>query len=382
MRYEIKKLLLRKEVWIVFGLSMIAVILLSLREPWAGISTIQAAHRKTAEYYSLSLDEAELRLVQELEQSGTEADVNMLNQMLNSVKSYRLQNETMKRLLSGMYHEMEYATTDFERRDLAHAIKLYNHKVSYRLCDAKQLHIAFLWMNDFDLIHHLFLLILCTLLAPLFTVESESGMYQLVFTAKKGKKQLFRTKILGGIFCSACLALCYTALTFAVDWVKYGLSFQLLFAPIQCAEYYKNCPFSMSILTFLLLTVAMRTLVGAWITALTSLASCFFKRTALVFGTTVGITGTFVLLSRTFANVPAAKLFIKRLGLLRLPVLGDYLTQYETVNVCGYPIEQLWLSIACTCSVVLVLLSIAYTIYILPNKEKRKRVKICSASRD
>ena len=138
----------------------------------------------------------------------------------------------------------------------------------------------------------------------------------------------------------------------------------------------------MSILTFLLLTVAMRTLVGAWITALTSLASCFFKRTALVFGTTVGITGTFVLLSRTFANVPAAKLFIKRLGLLRLPVLGDYLTQYETVNVCGYPIEQLWLSIACTCSVVLVLLSIAYTIYILPNKEKRKRVKICSASRD
>ncbi len=382
MRYEIKKLLLRKEVWIVFGLSMIAVILLSLRQPWAEISTIREAHRKTAEYYSLSLDESELRLVQELEQSGTEADVNMLNQMLNSVKSYRLQDETMKSLLSSMYHEMEYAATDFERRDLAHAIKLYNRKVSYRLCDAKQLHIAFLWMNDFDLLHHLFLLILCTLLAPLFAIESESGMYQLVFTAKKGKKQLFRTKILGGIFCSVCFALCYTVLTFAVVWLKHGLSFQMLFAPIQCAAYYKNCPFSMSILTFLLLTTVMRTLVGAWITALMSLASCFFKRTAMVFGTTVGITGAFILLSRAFANVPAAELFMKRLGLLRLPILGDYLTQYESVNVCGYPIEQLWLSIACTCSVVLVLLSIAYTIYTLPNKEKRKRVKTCSASRD
>lgn len=382
MRYEIKKLLLRKEVWIVFGLSMIAVILLSLRQPWAEISTIQAAHRKTAEYFSLSLDEAELRLAQELEQLGTEADLNMLTQMQNSVKSYRMQDENMKSLLESMYHEMEHAAADFERRDLAHAIKLYNRKISYRLCDANQLHIAFLWMNDFDLMHHLFLLILCTLLAPLFAVESESGMYQLVFTAKKGKKQLFRTKILGGIFCSACLALCYTGLTFAVVWVKHGLSFQLLFAPIQCAAYYKNCPFSMSILTFLLLTTAMRTLVGAWITALTSLASCFFKRTAMVFGTTVGITGAFVLLSRAFANVPDAGLFMKRLGLLRLPILGDYLTQYETVNVCGYPIEQLWLSIACTFSVVLVLLSIAYTIYTLPNKEKRKRVKICSASRD
>lgn len=380
MKYEIKKLLLRKEIWIVFGLSIIALIILNLRQPWAGISTIRSAHRKTAEYYSLSLDEAEPKIAEELEQSDNESDLNMLEQMQNSARSYKMQEENMKSLLANMYHEAGHASTDFERRDLEHAIKQYNRKINYRLCDAKQLHIAFLWMNDFEWLHYLFLLILCTLLAPLFAVESESGMYLLLFISKKGKKQLFRNKIVGGILCSACFALCYTLLIFVIFWIRFGLSFQLLFAPIQCAEYYQNCPFSMSILQFLILTAAMRTLVGALLTAMTAIISSLFNRTAIIFGATAGISGVFVMLSRTYANAPDAVLFMKRLGLFNLPILGNYLTEYETVNVFGYPIEQLWLSIACTCSIVIVLLSIAYIIYTLPNKEKRKTVKLCSAS--
>lgn len=286
----------------------------------------------------------------------------------------------MKSLLANMYHEKNHTSTDFERRNLEHAIEQYNRKINYRLCDAKQLHIAFLWMNDFEWLHYLFLLILCTLLAPLFAVESESRMYQLLFISKKGKKHLFRNKIVGGILCSACFALCYTLLIFVIFWIRFGLSFQLLFAPIQCAEYYQNCPFSMSILQFLILTAAMRTLIGALLTAMTVIISSLFNRTAIIFGATAGISGVFIMLSRTYANAPDAVLFMKRLGLFNLPILGNYFTEYETVNVFGYPIGQPWLSIACTCSIVLVLLSIAYIIYALPNKEKRKTVKLCSAS--
>lgn len=382
MKYEIKKLLLRKEVWIVFALSIIALIIYSWRQPWAKISAIQTAHRKTAEYYSLSLDEAESRIAEEIEQTDNESDLLMLEQMKNSIGKYKMQEENMKNLIAKMYHELNHTSTDFERRDLEHAVKLYNRKINYKPCDAKQLHIAFLWLNDFDLMHYLFLLILCTLLAPLFTIESESGMYQLLFISKKGKKQLFLNKIISGIFCTACISLCYTFLIFVIFWIRFGLSFQLLFAPIQCAEYYQNCPFSMSILQFLILTAAMRTLIGALLTAMTSVISCFFDKTAIIFGGTVGISGVFIMLSRVFANAPDAVLFMKRLGLFYLPILGNYLTEYETVNVCGYPIEQLWLSIACTCSIILVLLSIAYIIYTLPNKEKRKLVKLCSASRN
>ncbi|MDE6519590.1 MAG: hypothetical protein K2K91_03895 [Ruminococcus sp.] len=382
MKYEIKKLLFRKEVWIVFGLSIIAVIILNLREPWESIDTIKSAHQKTAEYYYLSSDEAEKRITEQLEQSDSETDINILTQMQISARNYRIQEENMKSLLADMYYKMNHVSTDFERRDLEHAIKQYNRKINYRLCDSKQLHIAFLWLNDFEWFHYLFLLILCTLLAPLFAVESESGMYQLLFISEKGKKQLFQNKIISGIFCSACFSLCYTLLTFVILWIRFGLSFQLLSAPIQCAEYYKNCPFSMSVLTFLLLTAVMRTIVGTLITAVTATASCYFNRTAIVFGTTIGISCVLILLSRAFENVPAIKLFIKRLGLFYLPILGNYLTEYETVNVCGYPVEQLWLSIACTCTIILVLLSFAYTLYTLPVRTKREKVKRCFVSMD
>jgi hypothetical protein len=381
LRYEIKKLLFRKEVWIVFGLSIIALIILSFREPWASFSTIRSAHRKTAEYYSLSLDEAESKITEELKRSDNESDIKLFEQMQKSVRSYKKQEVNMKNLLANMYHEVDHASTEYERRDLEHAIKQYNRKIDYHPCDAQKLDIAFLWLNDFEWLHYLFPLIICTLLAPLFAVESESGMYQLLYISKKGKKQLFRNKIISGIICIACVSIVYTLLTFALFWIRFGLSFQLLFAPIQCAEYYQNCPFSMTIWQFLMLTAVMRTIVGALLTALIAVISSLFNRTAVAFGATVSISGIFILISRTYENEPDAVLMMKRLGLFRLPILGIYLTEYDTVNVFGYPVEQMWLSIACTCSVILVLFSAAYILYTLPVKEKRKTVKLCSVSK-
>lgn len=381
MRYEIKKLLFRKEVWIVFVLSIIALIILSFRQPWASFSTIRSAHKMTAEYYSLSLDEAESKIAEDLKRSDNESDLKLLDQMQKSIRSYKKQEANMKNLLANMYHEADHASTEYERRDLEHAIRQYNHKIDYHPCDAQQLNIAFLWLNDFEWLHYLYPLIICTLLAPLFAVESESGMYQLLFISKKGKKQLFRNKILSGIICSAFFSLCYTFLTFVLFWIRFGLSFQMLFAPIQCAEYYQNCPFSMTIWQFLILTSAMRMIVGALLTALTAIISSLFNRTAIAFGATVSISGIFIMISRTYANEPDAVLMMKRLGLFRLPILGSYLTEYDTANAFGYPVEQMWLSIACTCSVILVLLSAAYIIYNLPVKEKRRTVKLCSVSK-
>ncbi|MBR3420457.1 MAG: hypothetical protein IKG98_00105 [Ruminococcus sp.] len=381
MRYEIKKLLFRKEVWIVFVLSIIALLILSFRQPWVSFSTIKSAHMKTAEYYSLSLDEAESKIAEDLKRYGNESDLKILEQMQKSVRSYKKQEENMKNLLANMYHEADHASTEYERRDLEHAIRQYNRRIDYHPCDVQQLNIAFLWLNDFEWLHYLFPLIICTLLAPLFAVESESGMYQILFISKKGKKQLFRNKIISGIICSACVSIIYTLLTFVMFWIRFGLSFQMLFAPIQCAEYYQNCPFSMTIWQFLMLTSLMRTIVGALLTALTAVISSLFNRTAIAFGATVGISGIFIMISRAYANEPDAVLMMKRLGLFRLPILGSYLTEYDTVNVFGYPVEQLWLSVACTCSVILVLFSVAYILYTLPVKEKRKTVKLCSASK-
>ena len=185
MRYEIKKLLFRKEVWIVFVLSIIALLILSFRQPWVSFSTIKSAHMKTAEYYSLSLDEAESKIAEDLKRYGNESDLKILEQMQKSVRSYKKQEENMKNLLANMYHEADHASTEYERRDLEHAIRQYNRRIDYHPCDVQQLNIAFLWLNDFEWLHYLFPLIICTLLAPLFAVESESGMYQILFISKK-----------------------------------------------------------------------------------------------------------------------------------------------------------------------------------------------------
>ena len=137
----------------------------------------------------------------------------------------------------------------------------------------------------------------------------------------------------------------------------------------------QNCPYALSVLDFLFLIAAMRTLIGAFMLALISLLSCFFRKTIIVFGASGGIAVLPLLLQYWLADHPGAMLFLKRLGLMRLSVMRDYLAHYDTVNVGGYPVAQLWLSAACTFGIIIILLAAADYFFI------GKRVKSCSASR-
>lgn len=384
MIYEMKKLLRRKEVWIVLGLSLIAIVLLHCRDQWVSLRRMELTRQKTAVYGDMSLAEAEPLLEREWEQLGGYSpperespkydDWKVADGMLDSVKAYRKHEENMQAIIAKMYNDLAHAATDFERRDIMQAIRLYNRKIGYQICPYTELIFTMLSMED-NSIHNLYLLILCTLLSPLFAVESETGMYQVLFATKKGKAGLFRKKIVGGMLCAALFAFCYTAVTFAILWLKYGLSIRLLLAPIQCAEPYQNCPYSVSILMFAVLTACMRALVGALVVALTALMSCCFRKTLAVFGTTAAVAAVPVLLSYLFTNIPIGQMAMKHLGLMRLPHLGDYLTQYDTVNVFGHPVAQLRLSVGCTCGIILCLLAAAYALY--TKEHSRKRVKQC-----
>ena len=280
----------------------------------------------------------------------------------------------MTQLLHNMYRDLD-RSDGFARRDLAHAIALYNRKITYRVCDANSLGFALIGTDTDATVQGLYLLILCTLLSPLFTAESETGMAQILYPSKKGKKGLFRQKIIGGVCCVVLFAFGYSFLAAAIRWFQSGLSIRLLFAPIQCVESMQNCPYSLSVLDYLLLTAAMRVLIGTFLTALIALLSCSVRKTMIVFGATGGIAAISLPLQYLLADHPDAMLLLKRVGLMRLPILSDYLTHYETVNLCGYPIAQLWLSAVCTCGITLALLAAADYFYI------GKRVKPCSASK-
>ena len=380
MIYEMKKLLHRKEVWLVLGLSLIAIFLLNCRDQWVSPRRMQITQQKMSAYSDMPLADVQPLIEREWKQLGGYSspalgsakydDWKVLDDLRDCVIAYLKHEENMQMLVAKMYNDLTHSATDFERRDITQAIRLYNRKTQYQVCPYNELLFTMQSVEHDDPIHDLYLLILCTLLSPLFAVESETGMYQVLFASKKGKTGLYRKKIAGGMLCAALFALLYTAVTFAILWLKHGLSIRLLLAPIQCADLYQNCPYSFSILTFAALTATMRALVGAFIVALTALMSCCFRKTLAVFGSTAAFTAILVFLSYLFKNIPIGQMVMKHIGLMRLPHLGDYLTQYDTVNVFGFPVMQFWLSILCTCGVILCILAVAYALYTKRHSRK------------
>jgi hypothetical protein len=379
MRYELKKLLMRKELWIVFGLSLLAVVLLSLRNDWADADTRRAERTLTAAYFDLPLDEAEADMTQRLD-SAEPAEQAVLTVMLKSVGMYREHEDTLRAHVKTMYRDLENAHTEYERRDITRALKLYNRKREYRVTDARRLELACLNVNDDKPMQYLWLLILCTMLSPLFAAEHESGMYQVLYCTQRGKSGLFLRKIAGGMLCAALLSVIDTALNYLLVWLRTGLSFRLFLAPVQCVMSCRSCPYAMTLLGFAVITAMMRALIGAWAVSLTALTSCFLRRSGAVFGVTCLFAAVPVMLCELGETVPSAALLLKQIGLIRLSYPIDYFAQYETVNVLGYPVDRVFLSVGCTVGITLLLLAAAFAVCTAPIHE-RKRVKSCSASK-
>ena len=219
--------------------------------------------------------------------------------------------------------------------------------------------------------HYLYLLVLCTMLSPLFSAEYESGMYQILFSSKKGIPGLFRKKICGGLLCVVLFAFVYTAFSFLLSWLWHGMNIRMLFAALQSSVLFRNCPYALTFLDYELLVFAMRAVIGAFVLALTALVSCFCQKNVTVFvfsGVTAAVP---ILIAKLFENVPAVQNVLNRLGIMRLSYLSNYLTEYNTVNVFGYPIGQFLLSVLCTCLLTAFLLSAAYVFWTRDTQHRR-----------
>ena len=379
MIYELKKLFQRKELWIVLGLTLLAILLLVLRDR-SSLADAGSNSQKTAAYYDYSPEEALPLIERELEQLGSSAsDINsshyhdwrVLYHMRDLAKDFISANKNDPNVIRQMYNEMNTADSDFARRDLAHAIKLYNRVRNYKLADASSMEYFLLLLEQGGYFHYLYLLVLCTMLSPLFSAEYESGMYQILFSSKKGKAGLFRKKICGGLLCVVLFALIYTAFTFLLSWFWHGMNILMLSAALQSSVLFRNCPYALTFLDYGLLVFAMRAVIGAFVLALTALVSCFCKKNVTVFAFS-GITAAVpILIAKLFENVPAVQTVLNRLGIMQLSYLSNYLTEYNTVNVFGFPIGQFLLSVLCTCLLTAFLLSAAYAFWTRDTRHRR-----------
>lgn len=391
MIFEIRKLLRRKELWIVAGLILLAAVLLSFRNYHSDRELAAVTRRKITAYYNMHYSDAIPVIRRELEQLGPKSsqvssphfnEFNSLQSLLVCAESIQAHETNMTELILRMDYEIANASDSFTERDLKKAKKMYNRAFHYHVCNQGDLMFLFMNLESGEYFEWLYLLLLCSLLSPLFAAEHENGMYQMLFSSKSGKSGLFCKKICGGLACVFLFAVLYSAAVLAILWIRYGLSPLLLTVPLQTIEQYRNCPYQISILCFALLYILMRTLLGAVVLSLTAVLSCFLHKTLAVFGGLAAFLALMMFPATIFSNDPAKMRVLQRIGFTRLFYLREYIQQYNTVNVCGYPVEQLLLAAICTVCCCLFLMTAAYLLYTTKKHKRKKQVIKCSDSKN
>jgi hypothetical protein len=343
---------------------------------------LKTSWNKTAEYSDVPLDLAVSRLNQELN-SQTAAEISsdslhyqelqLLRQMRECAKTYQDQEQMLIRFLKQMNSTKASADTPFEKRDLAKAINYYNHKHEYVLVNKSSLEFAVLNIADTYYFDLLFILVICTAFSTLFTVEFETNMYQITFCSQKGKPALFFQKLSSGLICIVVFSFIYTAIEYLTVFIKYGISFRIFMASVQCSDLYLKCPYQLNFGELFVINVFTRFLTGASIFSLICIASLLFKKNLTVFLFSLGLSVISPLLSILSNQNRNLMLIIKRIGWMHLFVLKDYFTEYDTVNVCGYPVEQVLLTMLANISLITAFFIISYGFY--TNFLFRKQVK-------
>lgn len=382
MLLEIKKTLLRKETILVIIVSFVTMMIMTFRDKGVSLHLLKMSWNKTAEYSDVPLDMAVNRLNQELNSltaaeiapdSSQYQELRLLKSMRECAKAYQDQEQMLIRFLMQIKSSKLSADIPFEERDLAKAINYYNHKRVYVLVNKTSLEFAVLNIADTYYFDLLFFLVICTALSTLFTVEYETNMYQITFCSRKGKSALFFQKLSSGLICIAVFSFIYTAIEYLTVFIKYGISFRIFFASVQCSDLYLKCPYQLNFGELFIINAFTRFITGASILSLICIASLLFKKNLLVFLFSLGLSVISPLLSILLNQNLKLLLIIKRIGWMHLFVLKDYFTEYDTVNVCGYPVDQLLLTWLANVSLITFFFIISYGFY--TNLLFRKQVR-------
>ena len=258
-------------------------------------------------------------------------------------------------------NDAKTAPTAYQRRDSEKAVRAYNRAYSYPLCDRNAAGLGLMQLGD-AVYQYLCLLLVLALCCALFSQEHESGMYQVLYAAKRGKAALFRQKICAGMLFAAVLGMLFQTLLFVFLWARRGLPFSLLGAPMQTFPEFALCPFALNLAEYMLLRGFSFALGGVLAVAVIAVISAFFRRTLVIFGASAAICAALLLPGLT-AQTSAAGDIMYRAGLLGIMQIEQYLRGYETVNVCGYPVWQIALTLIFTVLFIAVLTLIGRIFY-------------------
>lgn len=381
MRMECRKLILRRETLILFLLSIGVLFILTMQTD-PGDRMLKKQYRSVIARYRMPFTEAADALYNELEGLGdlpadqeSEAYCRWIavSNLLSSTKRYTEHNEEMIRILGELQATAENADTEYIQRDARKAYQAYNRAYEYHPCNFNDMNLGVWNLEDAEF-RYLFLLVAGALLCNLFTLESETGMYQLLYSSKRGKPGLFVRKIGAAFLFLVPISFVFTAFPFVGLWLRRGLSFYLLWEPMQSMDAFALCPFSLTLGEYLLLSWGMHLLVGILLVSLIALSSVFLKRGLSVFGVTGAVMLGTALLGAS-EQAPLLAYQVRKFGGCSLLNLQTYLTAYDTVNVLGYPVTRFYLAAAFTLVLSAALLLLAYILYIWKHSARHPQKK-------
>ena len=277
----------------------------------------------------------------------------------DSVGSYEQHLQQMPDEIRKLRQRAESAPTEYIRRDFEKQLECYNVRYEYTPYDswAVQLGLGIISMREADIV---LLLLVLAILSPIFAREKECGMYQLIYTTKGGKSRAFRSKLVCSLAVTAALVFVFELTMTAIVFIRRDIPLSCLSQPIQAFPDLHYCPFGMTVAGLLFSHFCVRLCVCLFAAAVMFVSSAFLKNSFAVLGCSAVVIGTLVGIGE--ASKSAAH-FISRLGLTALLDFSSYLKGYDTVNVFGRPVFKLTLALMFTAALTLCLFSLSYCIF-------------------
>ncbi len=324
MRYEFRKLLLRRESLILFAVFIAYCVFMFVR--------IQPS-------------------VSSLEES---------------VGSYEQHMQQMPDEVRKLKQRAENAPTKYIRRDFEKALECYNVRYEHTPYDswAVQLGFGIISMREADIV---LLLLVLAILSPIFAREKECGMYQLIYTTKGGKSRAFRAKFACSLAVTLALVFVFELMMTAIVFIRRDIPLSCLSQPIQAFPDLHYCPFGLTVAGLLFSHFCMRLCVCLFAVAVMFVISAFLKNSFAVLGCSAAVIGSLIGIGK--ASKSAAH-FLSKLGLTALLDFTDYLKGYYTVNVFGFPVFKLTLAVLFTALLTLTLFSLSYCIFTRKRRYK------------
>ena len=347
MRYELKKLVFRKEVLILFALISVflGICIARFEKPRLAELYREEMKKYDREYTVVRQQlEEDYRQAKEAENAGVigtseKSRADVLSNLFGCAEQYDRYFDERRQMLKELKGKIDTAPTEYIKEDFEKAYRAYNCAYSFRVIHRDRMQYTFFELdeNSFD---YIFLAFLLAFFCGLFVSERETKMDLLLYPSKKGKRKMFWDKTGGAVLALAVASVFFVVVPFFGTWIRNVLPLSLIWEPIQCVQRFEMCPYAISIFGYLLISVGLHFLVGLLVLAVITLCSVWAKKSLVVFvAAGLPIIGLSVLGKREeLARVTKA---LDKFGGLQLLDEWKYFVVYDTVNIAGTPVARI-----------------------------------------